>query len=132
MIVRRLAEVHGTARHVTAPTWESHRLLVAGDGLGYSLHHTVIKAGTRTEMHYTNHLESVYCVGGSGALTDLATGEVHRVSPGTVYALDQHDHHVLEATTDMHMVCVFTPACIGDEQHDEHGGYPAAPEVSRS
>jgi L-ectoine synthase len=105
---------------------------VAEDGLGYSLHQTVIRAGTQTEMHYRNHLESVYCVAGSGTLTDLATGAVHRISPGTVYALDQHDPHVLQATTDMHMVCVFTPACVGDEQHDEHGSYPLVPMAAES
>ena len=132
MIVRRLAEVHGSPRHVSAPNWESHRLLVAEDGLGYSLHQTVIRAGTQTEMHYRNHIESVYCVAGSGALTDLANGEVHRISPGTVYVLDQHDPHVLQATTDMHMVCVFAPACAGDERHDEHGSYPLVPMASES
>jgi L-ectoine synthase len=126
VIVRRLAEVHGSRRHVTAPTWESHRLLVAHDDLGFSLHHTVIKGGTETEMQYRNHLEAVYCVGGSGSLTDLATGERHRISPGTVYALDRHDPHILQATTDLHMVCVFTPACVGDEQHDATGSYPLA------
>ncbi len=126
MIVRQLAEVRGTARHVTATTWESHRLLVADDRMGFSLHDTVIKAGTETEMHYRNHLEAVYCLAGSGSITDLATGESHRIGPGTVYALDQHDRHVLRATTEMHMVCVFNPACTGEENHDESGSYPLA------
>ena len=132
MIIRRLAEIHGTPRHVTSRTWESHRLLVAGDALGFSLHDTVIRAGTQTEMHYRNHLEAVYCVAGSGSLTDLATGERHRISPGTLYALDQHDPHVLQATTDLHMVCVFNPACVGDEHHDASGSYPLVPMAADS
>lgn len=132
MIVRQLAEVHGSPRHVTAATWESHRLLVAGDALGFSLHHTVIRAGTQTEMHYRNHVEAVYCVAGSGFLSDLATGQRHRISPGTVYALDQHDPHVLQATTDLHLVCVFNPACVGEEQHDDTGSYPLPRTVADS
>ena len=132
MIVRRIAAVHGTPRHVSARTWESHRLIVAGDDLGFSLHDTVIHGGTRTEMHYRNHLEAVYCIAGSGSITDLTTGQRHRISPGTLYALDQHEPHVLEATTEMHMVCAFNPPCIGDERHDDSGSYPLAPSATDS
>lgn len=127
MIVRRIADVHGSPRHVAAPTWDSHRLLVAEDALGFSLHHTVIRSGTQTEMEYRNHVEAVYCIAGSGSVTDLATGDRHRISPGTLYALDRHDPHVLQATAEMHMVCVFNPACSGTETHDADGSYPPAP-----
>lgn len=123
MIVRRVADVHGTARHVFAPTWSSARLLVAEDGMGFSLHDTIIEAGTETPMWYRNHLEAVYCIQGSGTLEDVATGEVHAIDAGTVYALDAHDRHVLRATSRMRMVCVFNPPCTGTEEHDEHGGY---------
>lgn len=126
MIIRRLAEVDGTPRHVTAPTWQSRRLLVADDGMGFSLHDTEIKEGTSTKMRYQHHLEAVYCVAGTGSLEDLATGVQHPIAPGTLYALDQHDEHVLHAHTTLRMVCVFNPPCIGDEEHDAEGGYPIA------
>ena len=36
----------------------------------------------------------------------------------------KHDRHRLEAHTDMRIVCVFTPALVGRETHDEDGSYP--------
>lgn len=41
-----------------------------------------------------------------------------------MYTLDQHDRHELHANTDMRIVCVFTPALVGRETHDEDGSYP--------
>lgn len=124
MIVRTLEDTVNGDLDVVAPTWRSRRLILARDKMGFSVHDTVIDAGTETPMWYRNHLEAVYCIEGEGTLEDVATGEVHRVVPGTLYALDQHDRHVLRSTTQMRMVCVFNPPCTGEETHDEHGGYP--------
>lgn len=124
MIVRTLADTVGSDSHVFAPTWNSRRLLLAADGMGFSLHDTIIDAGTATRMWYRNHLEAVYCIEGEGTLEEVETGQVHRISPGTVYALDRHDRHVLRATTQLRMICVFNPPCTGQEVHDENGTYP--------
>ena len=124
MIVRRLDALTGTAREVKAPTWVSRRLLLASDGMGFSLQETVLRAGTTTTMWYKNHVEAVLCVSGEGALEDLETGQTHLIAPGTMYALDRHDRHILRAETDLRMVCVFNPPCTGDETHDEDGSYP--------
>lgn len=128
MIVRRLEDLAGTKREVHAPTFISRRLLLKSDGLGFSLHDTVLHAGTQTEIHYQNHLEAVYCIEGKGSVRDKQTGEIHAISPGTVYALNDHDAHVLTAETDLRMVCVFNPALIGPEVHDENGVYPVPSE----
>lgn len=124
MIVRRLEDLADTDREVVAPTFESRRLLLAEDGMGFSFHDTVLYAGTRTEMCYQHHREAVYCIDGTGTLTDLETGTVFDIGPGTVYGLDRHDRHVLEAKTDLRMMCVFTPPLTGPEVHDEDGAYP--------
>jgi L-ectoine synthase len=124
MIVRTLDQIHGTDREVHAANWTSRRLLLAGDQMGFSLHDTVLHAGTETRMCYRNHLEAVYCVAGTGSLEVLATGEVFPIAPGTMYALDQHDEHVLRAATELRMVCVFSPPLVGEEVHDETGAYP--------
>lgn len=124
MIVRTLDDLTGTDRDVVADNWSSRRFLLADDGLGYSLNDTVLHAGTTTSMWYRNHQESVYCVGGTGTLTDLASGTVHPISPGTLYVLDGHERHELYAETDLRMVCVFTPALTGREVHDADGAYP--------
>lgn len=124
MIVRQLTDLVGTERDVAAETWSSRRFLLASDGMGFSLHDTVLHAGTETTMWYRNHVEAVYCIEGEGELVDRETGDVHRIQPGTMYALDQHDRHIVRATTDLRMVCVFNPPCTGREVHDEDGAYP--------
>lgn len=124
MIVRTLEGIVGTERDVEAPTWRSRRLVLADDRVGFSLHDTIIEAGTETTMWYRNHIEAVYCIEGEGTLHDSATGEDHEVSAGTMYLLDQHDHHVMRARTRMRVVCVFNPPCTGAETHDEDGVYP--------
>lgn len=126
MIVRRLGDLVGTDRDVAAPNWSSRRFLLASDGLGYSLNDTVLRAGTTTSMWYRHHQESVYCIAGTGTLTDLQTGEIHPLAPGTLYVLDGHERHEVHAETDLRMVCVFTPALNGREVHDQHGTYPLA------
>jgi len=124
MIVRKLNELSGADREVKAVTWTSRRLLLAGDGMGFSLHDTLIHPGTTTEIHYQHHLEAVYCIEGKGRVEVVGTGEVYDIEAGTVYALDGHEKHLLIADTQMRMVCVFNPALVGPETHDENGVYP--------
>lgn len=124
MIVRTLAAIEGTERDVAAPTWNSRRLLLRGDKMGFSLHDTILHAGTETRMEYRHHLEAVYCIEGSGELEDLETGRRYPIAPGTMYALNGHERHVLRATTRLRMVCVFNPPLSGAEVHDDEGVYP--------
>lgn len=128
MIVRKLKDTLGTHLEVGGKNlgWTSRRLLLKGDGMGYSVHDTVIHEGAELEMHYQNHLEAVYLIEGKGEITDVATGETHALEKDTIYALDKHDKHVLRANqgTHMRMVCVFNPPVSGTEVHDETGAYP--------
>ncbi|MGH3322603.1 MAG: ectoine synthase, partial [Streptosporangiaceae bacterium] len=61
MIVRSLSEIEGTERDVEAETWRSRRLVLAREKVGFSLHDTVLYAGTSTSMWYAHHIEAVYC-----------------------------------------------------------------------
>jgi L-ectoine synthase len=124
VIVRSLEEISGTERDVEAPTWRSRRFVLAGDKVGFSMHDTVMYAGTETQMWYANHIESVYCIEGQGELVNEETGDKHRLEPGTLYLLDGHEHHTVRAHTDLRTVCVFNPPCTGREVHDENGVYP--------
>lgn len=124
MIVRTLEDILGTDRDVDTANWTSRRLLLRKDGMGFSVHDTLIKAGTETHMWYQNHLEAVYCIEGEGEVQTLADGKVYPLQPGTVYALNDNDEHVLRARTQMRMVCVFNPPVSGTEVHDETGAYP--------
>jgi L-ectoine synthase len=124
MIVKSLSDVIGTKDEVKADTWTSRRLLLRKDGMGYSLHDTLIHAGTETHIWYQNHLEAVYCIEGEGEVETLADGKVHPIKAGMVYALDKHDRHFLRAKTQMRMICVFNPPLTGQETHDAEGVYP--------
>lgn len=130
MIVRRLQDILGTERDVKTETWASRRLLLRDDKMGFSMHETTIFAGSQTHIWYQNHLEAVYCVAGSGEVELIPSGEIFRIEPGTIYALDQHDRHWLraDAGADMRLVCTFNPALVGTEVHDADGVYAAAPE----
>lgn len=129
MIVRSLDEARASRRHVESKGWDSTRLLLKDDSMGFSFHITTIHAGAELPMHYKNHLESVYCVSGEGSIEDVATGEVHKIKPGVLYALDQNDRHVLRARSEMVMACVFNPPLNGLEVHDETGAYPLEAEA---
>ncbi|MGW0659307.1 ectoine synthase [Streptodolium elevatio] len=124
MIVLSIDDLDGTERDVRAETWRSRRMVLAREGVGFSLHETVMYAGTETSMWYANHIEAVYCVQGHGELTDDETGERYRIGPGSLYVLDGNERHTMRPAGDMRFVCVFNPPCTGREVHDEHGVYP--------
>jgi L-ectoine synthase len=126
MIIRSLSDILNTAAHVKGEAFESRRILLAADALGYSLHDTICKAGTIQRLQYKNHVETNYVIEGQGAVTNVATGETWPLGPGTVYVLDRHEAHDLRADTDLRIICVFTPALTGRETHDASGSYPAA------
>jgi L-ectoine synthase len=124
MIIRSLKEIQGTQREVKAPTFTSRRFLLKNDQLGFSLHDTILYAGTATSIWYKYHVEAVYCIEGEGELEVLPEGPVYGITPGTLYALDSHEKHILRAKTNLRMVCVFTPPLTGQEVHNDEGIYP--------
>lgn len=124
MILRQLTNIIGTDHDVDTSTWNSRRLLLKQDGVGFSLHDTLIKAGTETEIWYKNHIEAVYCVEGEGEIEVLESGTVYPISPGTLYVLNGHEKHLLRGKSQMRMICVFNPPCTGKEVHDAEGTYP--------
>lgn len=124
MIVRSFDEFTDTERHVKTPNWESKRIVLARERVGFSLHETVLKAGTVNDFWYANHIEAVVCVEGEGELLDKETGITYQITPGTMYLLDGNEHHQLRPKTQMRTVCVFNPPVTGREVHDENGVYP--------
>lgn len=129
MIVRNLDDAKNGRRLVETPGWNSVRLLLKDDAMGFSFHITTIYEGAELPMHYRNHLESVYCIAGEGSIENQETGERFPIQPGVMYALDKHDPHILRATSEMTMACVFNPPLNGLEVHDESGAYPLQAEA---
>ena len=125
MIVRTMKKAAETGRKIVSPegNWDSTRLLLKDDGMGFSFHITTIYKGADFGMHYQNHLESVYCISGRGEVETLDDGKVHPIEPGTVYILDKHDRHILRAFEEMKMACVFNPPLHGKEVHNAEGAY---------
>lgn len=124
MIVRTLAECEQSGRKIVTETWDSTRMLLKDDKMGFSFHITTIYANSETHIHYRNHLESVYCISGEGEIETLADGKVYPIAPGTLYILDRNDEHLLRGFSEMKMACVFNPPLNGKEVHDENGVYP--------
>lgn len=124
MIVRKISEIEGTENEVATDNWTSRRILLKKDGMGFSLHETIILPGTETLIWYRNHLEAVFCIEGEGEIEMVPSGVIHQLEPGVIYALDQHDKHLLRARSRMRMVCVFNPPLTGKEVHDAEGVYP--------
>jgi L-ectoine synthase len=98
----------------------SHRLLVAADQMGFTVCHTVVRAGTTSKLQYRRHLEACYCIAGRGEVRSRDGTTRHEISVGVIYALDQHDAHYLIAApdTDLELISVFNPPLSGDERHN--------------
>ncbi|WP_416150554.1 ectoine synthase [Salipaludibacillus sp. HK11] len=124
MKVVKLEDIIGSDQEVKGENWTSRRLILKKDNMGYSVHDTIIKAGTETHIWYKNHLEAVYCIEGAGEVETLSDNKIHKISANELYALDENDEHLLRAyDKDMRMVCVFNPPITGNETHNEEGVY---------
>jgi L-ectoine synthase len=128
VIVRTLEEIIDTPRHVSGEGWQSRRILLKSDLMGFSLHDTIVKEGSEHRLHYKHHLEANYCISGLGEVVDVKTGKTYPISPGTLYALDRHDRHILRALVgDFRLVCIFNPPLTGHEKHQADGSYALPP-----
>jgi L-ectoine synthase len=123
MIVRSLQEARRGRRRIVSDGWESTRLLLESDKMGFSFHITTIYRNAELHLHYQNHLESVYCISGYGEIKNEEDGQVYPIQPGTIYLLDKNDKHILYGHTEMEMACVFNPPLHGTEVHNESGAY---------
>ena len=130
MIVRDFNKLKDTDRSVSDARWNSVRMLLADDGMGFSFHITTLEAGSEHTFHYKHHFESVYCMSGRGSITALGTGETHEIRPGVMYALNLHDRHTLRAEEELVMACCFNPPVTGTEVHREDGSYAPVEETA--
>lgn len=126
MLVRTLDECIKEGRKVMSETntWDSTRMLLKDDNMGFTFNITNIYPNSETHIWYKNHLETVFCMSGSGEVETLADGKIYKIEPGTLYNLDKHDEHLLRGGPDgMQVACVFNPPLTGREVHDEDGAY---------
>ena len=131
--VKSFADVQreGNVKKAATGTWESRRYFLEKDGLGFSMHHTILYAGCTTLIWYKHHFEGVFVIQGSGTIEVVTPhqkqgeGTLHKLEPGTAYALNENDRHYLTANAqeDMHVICAFNPPLTGKEDHDADGAY---------
>lgn len=112
-----------TDRDVRGVGFRSIRPLLERDGLGFSIHKTIINEGGPYHWHYKHHLEACFCVDGYGELENLSTGEIYHIEPDTLYILDQNDDHTFTALTNVILISVFNPPITGNEIHKKDGSY---------
>lgn len=123
MRVINVNDLANTERDVQFNEGYSIRPVLEKDGMGFSVHKTMIRKGTVGHWHYKNHLESCYCISGKGILTSLDTGEKYEITPDVIYSLDNHDNHTFEAITDVVLISIFNPPVKGSETHKKDGSY---------
>ncbi len=118
MFVRNLKTAEESGLCVEWGNGTSHRLLTKADGMGFTVCHTVVRAGTESKLQYRNHLEACYCIDGKGEVED-EYGTKFEISAGDIYVLNKHDVHYLRGgrNCDLVLVSVFNPPLTGDERH---------------
>ena len=125
MKVVSIKDIEGTERDVHCPHkgFRSLRIVLERDGVGFSMHKTIIPCGDTQHWHYTRHMEVCYCIAGHGELRNLKTAEPYFIEADTAYILDSHDDHTFTAFDEVVLISVFNPALRGTETHREDGSY---------
>lgn len=123
MLVRTLASVLGTAHDVDWGNGTSSRLIVAADGLGFTVTDTYVRPGTETVLRYDSHLEACYCVEGTGRVSN--SERTWEIEPGTLYSPGKGEEHRVSSDAGMRLICVFNPPLRGDESHRPTAGRPS-------
>src|SRR3546814_15520231 len=101
-------------------------MLLKDDGMGFSFHVTTMFAGSELKMHSQNHLEAVFVLKGTGTIEDLGTGEIHRLEPGMMYALNVHERTIVRPETAFLTACAFNSPVTGTVSDNKRNPYPAA------
>lgn len=130
MIIADRTALRGGVRDARGPGWESLRLLVRSDGMGFSMTETRVLPGATLRLQYKHHVEACYCTGGTGQVVELSSGTVHEIREGVLYAPNAHELHeirVPEGAEPLRLICVFSPALEGTEVHGPDGSYPPPP-----
>lgn len=123
MKVVKIKDLESTERDVKFKQGRSLRAVLKKDNMGFSIHKTIIPKGKKGNWHYKHHLESCYCIKGSGVLTNLETNEVFNIDVDTVYSLDNNDNHTFEAIEDVVLISIFNPPVSGSEIHLDDNSY---------
>ncbi len=130
MFVKRVDEMRRAGREMFAADGQARtiRMLTKSDGVGFGFSDVRLAAGAEAAFWYKHHRQANHIISGSGEVTNLATGQTWELGPSMAYCVGPEDRHRVRAHTDMHLLSMFSPPLVGDEQHDEEGGLaPSGP-----
>ena len=116
LLVKRKSELLDSPRHVHTHAYESVRMLLAEDGLDVTVTDITLAPGVEETYGSDDHLEIAYCLAGQAKLTDLESGVVHEVAPGTLWCAPRGSRFHFVASEPVRLVCVFRPAFEGQER----------------
>jgi L-ectoine synthase len=101
------------------------RMLTKADGLGFGFSDVHLAAGAEAVLWCKHHWAANHILSGTGDVADLGTGQCWRLEPGMAYNSGPGDRHRVRAHIEMHLVSMFCPPLVGNEQHDEDGALAA-------
>ena len=109
MIVRHRDDLKGTPGELLGERDAHGRYLHEADAMGFSLVEGQLEAGREAVLRYPDHAEAHLILEGEAEVTDLDTGETHRLRPGSLYAVNGQRHR-FRCLTVIRLVSVFRPA----------------------
>jgi len=128
MFVKRADEMRRNGQEMLAANGHAHtiRMLTKADDIGFGFSDVHLDAGAEAILWYKHHWEANHIISGAGEVTDLASGQTWKLGPSMSYNVGPKDRHRLRAHTDIHLLSMFCPPLVGDEQHDGDGALAAS------
>ena len=130
MFVKRAGAMCEAGHEMIAANGQARtlRMLTKGDGIGFGVSDVHFAAGAEAILWYKHHWEANHIIAGRGEVTDLTSGQTWALAPGVAYNVGPKDRHRVRAHSDIHLLSVFCPPLVGDEQHDADGALaPSGP-----
>jgi L-ectoine synthase len=128
MLIRTMQEVEAANKTVVINHGAASavRVLLKGDGAGFSVSEARMMPGTVANLWYKNHWEANYVRSGTSVLEDMVGGRRWDLKPGDLYLVGPTDRHRMTATSSdvFRVVSVFNPPIEGLETHDADNAYP--------
>lgn len=128
MFVKRIDEMRKAGKEMITANGQARvvRMLTKADNVGFGLSDVRLAAGAEAKLWCKHHWQANHILGGSGTVSDMDTGRSWELAPGMAYHVGPGDRHRVCADTALHLLSVYCPPLVGDEQHDADGAVAAS------
>ena len=107
--------LNGSDRHVENEVYETHRFLLAEDGLNITITDILLHPGIERIYGYDDHVEIAYCIEGAAIIRDHASSLETHINPGMMWIAEKGDRFSFRAEVSTRLICAFTPPFSGSE-----------------